>query len=187
MNGTSGNLTEPLITAAKKDPYAWFRSLIEANALKTGKSLTETAIDQINADKITKGTAEGTYNCVMHAFWNEPEVFLDSLKATAQGVELKFAIAAYLCKAGKEKSFDHFEKAYNTINPGGARMDVADSWVRVVGCEQGIDAAIAIITGFDFREEQVGAILALKQVIRQNGLEPNAEQGKQLELIKRSK
>lgn len=186
-DGTSDNQIAAPGTFTGNGAYAWLRSLIEANALKEGKSVTESAIEHINAAKLKYGTASGTYDSLVEAFWDEPEVFLDSLKATAQGDELQFATAVYISRADKAKSIDHFSKAYNTLNPGSARRSVSNCWVRVVGSEQGIDAAISLIIGLEFPEEKRQAAFALEQLIQRDGLELSSEQRNQLALLIRAK
>ena len=170
-------------SVTQDDPFARLRKSIESEALKQSKSVTSVAIERINSARLN-GTAEGTYESLMKAFWDKPVVYLNVLNATSQGRELKYAISDYLSKAAKERSYDHFEKAYDTLSPGGARTSVADNWVGTILQTKGIDEAIILIGGFEMREERVASVFTLEDFARKTGVELNSKQREKISLFK---
>lgn len=183
-SGTAIRSVEKSVT--HENPFVRLKKSIDSDAMKYSKSRTSAAIDRVNAARLN-GTEEGTYDGLMEAYWDEPEVFLGALKATAQGKELNYAISTYLSRAAKEASNQHFKNAYDTLNPGGARTSVAQNWVGTVLATKSIDEAIALISGFEMREERVSSALAVESFARKTGIQLNPEQQARLKQFKVNK
>lgn len=169
------------------DAYAWLREQITTQASKQGKSKKDVAIDKINEARQIYGSAGGMYSSLYQAFWQEPEVFLEALKATAQGRELTYAIAGYASHASKQNSIEHFEKAYQILNPGGARTSVAESWASIVTRLQGMDQSISLIEKFEIKEERFAAASAAKRSAERKGTVLTAQQLERLNQLKPSR
>lgn len=171
----------------RDDAYAWLREEISTQASKQGKSKKDVAVEKINEARRTYGSADGMYSSLCDAFWDEPEVFLEAMKATAQGRESAYAVACYVSQSSNQNSIEHLEKAYQILNPGSARINIAETWVSMVTRLQGLDQSITLIEKFEDKDERHAAVFAVKRAAERNGTVLTSQQLEQLNRLKPSR
>lgn len=174
-------------SATKQDPpnsYGWLKRALENEARERNEAVTVVAIQRAILEK--ENPDSGYLDNLLHAFIDEPEVFLKTLKATGQGREAAFAIAAYLDQAQKRDFDSYSRKAYEILNPGSGRTMVAIAWAGSTARKQGVDQAIEKVRQYEMPEERVQSAMRLRRLGRSGEMEFGTAQLDELqEILKR--